>query len=59
MKFNLWFISGLIYIFFWVGIGYESIGRQCSTEVYGGGMPFIMFAALVIPFICGYLGGKK
>lgn len=60
-KSNFEFIVGIAYIVFWVGIGSESVGNVSTScgEPYPWYMPLLVGAVVGVPFIFGYLGGKR
>ena len=58
---NRYFIFGIAYITFWVGIGYAEIGQvsEHCTEPYPWYTPVLLLALLLPAFLAGYYGGKK
>lgn len=52
---------GITWIVFFTGMTAEMVGKQATNtnETYQWTMVPIMFAFLAIPYICGYLAGKK
>ena len=58
---NGYFIFGVAYIVFWVGVGYAEIGQISETcgEPYSWYLPILLLVFLLPAFIAGYYGGKK
>ncbi len=60
-KFNIYFVLGVAYIFFWTALALSGVGEipQVRDEPTGGAFVFSVSAVFAVQFILGYFGGKS
>lgn len=54
-------LAGVAYIMLWTGVAIAYVGRipECSNEALSWYFPLQMMLAFGVPFVLGYLGGRK
>jgi hypothetical protein len=59
MHINHWFVIGVGFMLYTMGIAVESVGKMGSCEAYGWDTPVAVGLFMVAIFITGFLAGKK
>ena len=60
MKYSIEFLAGVVYIATFVGVALGDVGEMSSpATIYKWWFPASVATALAIPFILGYLAGKR